>query len=83
LPGGCSFPARSRQPIDDLQRRIEQLDQVPIFGPDDGASGHELDRLVEVLGKQPVQPPAGGNGVGVGVVVRDDPESGIRGENFE
>lgn len=69
--------------VDDLQRRVEQLDQVAIFRPDDGASRHELDRLVEVLGKQPVQPPPGSDGVGVGVVVRDDPESGIRGENFE
>ncbi len=69
--------------VDDLQRRVEQFDQVTIFRPDDGASGHELDRFVEVFGKQSVQPPPGGDGVGVGVVVRDDPESGIRGENFE
>ena len=72
-----------RQLVDDVQRGIEQVDQVTVFGPDDGASCHELDRTVEALLKQGIEPPAGGHCVGVRVVVRDDPRGEYRGEDVE
>ena len=69
--------------LDDVQRRVEQVDQMAIFRPDDRPSADQLDRAIEPLLEERIQAPPGGHRVGVGVVVRDDPYEGVVSKNVE
>ena len=69
--------------VHDVQRRIEQVDQVAILRPDDRPPADQLDRAVEPLLEQRVKPPPGGHRVGVRIIVRDDPNDGVIGKDVE
>ena len=43
--------------IDDLQRRVQQVDQMAVFGADDRASADQLDRTIEPFLEERIQVP--------------------------
>ena len=64
-----------------LQGRHQQLDHVPVFGPHNRAAADQLDRPVEPLLNQGPHAPTRRDRIGIGIVVHDDCQPPIVGQN--
>ena len=66
------MPAGTSSRGDQLDGRFEQFDHVPVLGSHDVSAADQADPFAEPFLDQKGHGPAGGDGIGIRVVVRDD-----------